>query len=154
MNGLAPFPDINPVAIGIGKDKSPLAVVFVCQGFDDAYTCVSAVLVKRVDVVNEHVHDIHVCRRVRFVLAEMDFCRVFFQDHETDRVAVFEGFLKAEYLGVEGAGCLDVAYGKAGRGTAVGDGVDAGLVHRMIPTNGGRGGGARAGSGAVSVALS
>ncbi|MCP1635083.1 hypothetical protein J2T32_000150 [Kerstersia gyiorum] len=144
------FPDINPVAIRISKHECALAAVLVAQGFDDAHPCAYAQLVERVDIIDEHVQRIHAGGKVLTILAEMDFGGIFFQHHETDRIAVFEGFLKPENARVKGQRCLDITDGQAWRGTDESDGLNDGWVHRKFPTNNGRGGDALARSGAVS----
>lgn len=126
------FPDIDAVAVRVGKNEGSLAVVLILQGLDDPHAGRFADRVECVDVADEHVKHIDRRRGMRPVLAEMYLGGILLQHHEPDRIAVLEDFLKAENAGVESKGCLNVTNRQTRRHATERNGMNWVRTHRML----------------------
>lgn len=95
------LPDVEPVAVGIGENEAAQAEVGVAQRLDDSNAVCRALFVQRGGIIDHQVRDVLGRCLVALVQAQVQLCRVLFEYHKPDGVAIFKDFLESEHAAPE-----------------------------------------------------
>ena len=124
------LPHIDAVAVRVFKNKGAQAIILVLQALDDAQPVALAERVQRIDIAYHHMRHVEGRCLMGGLQCQVQFGIALFEDHETDGVAVFEGFCEAQHTDIKIMGLFDISDRKHCGDPAEADAVIGDGIHR------------------------
>jgi hypothetical protein len=125
---------INTIPVRVFEHKRPQPVILILEALDDPRPMLHASGVQPVDIVHHQVGNRERGGWVVGLQGQMQLALVALQNHEADRVSIFEGFRKPQDPGVKIMGPAHVLYGKRYCNSSETDAMINDCAHRRTST--------------------